>query len=67
MKQTLMLLMMCLMVNINSKCRVKFGLHDAIYLTDSSVFTLRYCVNFNEMRYVSTSFNRIVADIMVSC
>ena len=31
------------------------------------MFTVGYCVNFNEMRYGSTSFNRIVADNMVSC
>ena len=41
---------------------VKPGLHDAICLTDSFVFTLTHCVNSKAMRYESTSLNRIVAD-----
>ena len=31
--------------------RKKLGLHDAICLTDSFVFTLGHCVNFYVMRY----------------
>ena len=36
--------------------------HGAIYLPDSFVLVLRYCVNLKAIRYESTSFNRIVAD-----
>ena len=42
--------------------RIKLGLHDAICLMDSFVFTLDHCVNFKAMGYESASLNRIVAD-----
>ena len=41
---------------------VRLQLHGAIYLPDSFVLMLCYCVNLNAIRYESTSLNRIVAD-----
>ena len=37
-------------------------LHDPIYCSDSFVLVLSYYANLKEIRYKSTSFNRIVAD-----
>ena len=42
--------------------RVRLQLHGAIYHPDSFVLMLRYCANLKEIRYESTSLNRIVAD-----
>ena len=41
---------------------VRLQLHGAIYRPDTFVLTLRYCANWNAIRYESTSLNRIVAD-----
>ena len=41
---------------------VRLLLHGAIYRPDSFVLMLRYCENLKEIRYESTSLNRIVAD-----
>ena len=41
---------------------IRLRLHGAIYRPDSFVLMLRYCANLKEIRYESTSLNRIVAD-----
>ena len=41
--------------------RLRLRLHGAIYRPDSIVLMLRYCVNLKEIRYESTTLNRIVA------
>ena len=46
----------------NKSHHVKLGLHGAICLTDSVVFTLGHCVDFKATRYELTGFNRIVVD-----
>ena len=43
--------------------RVGLQLHGAIYRPDSFVLMLRYCANLKAIRYESTSFNRIAANI----
>ena len=43
----------------NRKRILKPGLHDAICLTDSFVFTQGHCLNWKTMRYQSASFNSI--------
>ena len=41
---------------------LRLQLHGVIYRPDSFVLMLRYCANLKEIRYESTSLNRIVAD-----
>ena len=50
------------MIVVNKSHGVKLGLHNAICLIGSLVFTSGHCVNFKAMRYESTSFNRIVGN-----
>ena len=38
---------------------LKLEVYDAVYLTDSFVFTIDHCVNFTAVGYESISFNRI--------
>ena len=45
-----------------SKQIVRLQLHGAIYRPDSFVLMPRYCSNLKDIRYESTSLNRIVAD-----
>ena len=49
-------------IEITKVGSIRLELHDAIYRPDSFVLVLRYCANLKEIRYKSTSFNRIVAD-----
>ena len=46
----------------DTEARIRLRLHGAIYRPDSFVLMLRYCANLKEIRYESTSLNRIVAD-----
>ena len=41
---------------------IRLRLHGAIYLPDSFVMMLRYCVNLKAIRCESTSLYRIVAN-----
>ena len=45
-----------------NKTSLRLGLHDAIYLTDSSVFMSSHSMNNKAIKNESTSLNGIVSD-----